>query len=284
MLPSTDFSDSDLLAIATEELQGPVTELLLSVREEYLVASADQSVVAGTAAYQIPARAVGGVVREVLLSTDSGTTFLPLARIEPEREHDATGTNPVGFKFENNTVVLLPTPTASATLRIRYFRRPNALVANGSTISAAAITAINTGTKTLTFTSTSGLTATGATYDFVQASPGFMSLADDQPRTSTTGTTIVFTNVLPSLLAVGDYVCLAGVSLVPQVPVELHQLLVQRVVMRTLEALGDKKVDVAQNMVSRAEKQALSMLMPRSQGNQRPIINKFGPGWRNTLP
>jgi hypothetical protein len=279
MIPSTagTLTDADFLEMANEELQGATVEALMSLSEEYLVTTKDETIVSGTAAYAIPTRAVDAVLRDVLISDGSSGGYRSLPRIEPEREEEYTNSGGVqGYKVEGNYVVLIPSPTNSGTLRLKYPARPNRLVA---LTAVREITAINTGTKTVTVAAIPNTFTTSATYDLVKGTPHFDSLAIDQSVTVASGTSITFTNTLPTSLAVGDYVCLAGESPIPQVPVGAHQFLAHRVVFVVQEALGN--VVAANRAEASAERIRVALqrkIQPRVPGSARIVINRYGPG------
>lgn len=280
MIPSTDeaLDDEDFLAFADEELQTTIVQLLLSVREEFLVAKEphDVSITASTSDYALPTRAIGGKLRQVLISTN-GDDFAPLGRVDPENDWTVgSGTHAVGYRFNGNYVTLVPTPAStSGTLRLSYFMRPSRLV---GTSAVGLISAINTSTGVVTCNIPSTFT-TSERFDLVKGKSGFECLAIDLTASAVGGASITFSAAdLPSGLAVGDYVCLAGESPIPQVPVELHPLLSQRVVCRVLEALGDPKLAVAEATSARLMNTARSLLSPRDQGARRVIVNPYGPG------
>lgn len=266
--------DSDLLDILTDELQTSIVELLIDTNEEYLVTHEDISVTANTAAYDIPERAVGAVVRNVAW-LEGSDTYTPLARIEPENEFEP---GQEGFKFEGDQLVLVPTPTESGTLRVSYFRRPNDLVATTrvGTVSSVAGDVI---TLTAAYPSVFSLTSsTGQKYDLINGSGNFGSLEDGLTCTALSGSTVTLTGV-PTTLAKGDYVCLKGESPVPQMPVELRKVLIAKAAARALESLGDPKFQAAEALADKAQAKALGLLVPRGHGRGRVLINRHGPGW-----
>lgn len=278
MLPSSDqtFTTADYLAFATEEMQTYVMNVLLSANEDYATATADVTLVSGTNAYNIPARASNEALRNVLL-LDSGN-YVPLLRTDPK---DVPGTSssgtPNSYYFFDNTLVVVPTPSAAGTLRLHYFRRPSALVA---TSAVATVSAIDVARTVVTTTATIPSTITNTvTVDVVSHTPGFRILTMDAALTGTvSGTTITFSSALPSTVVAGNYVCLAGESCVPQIPVEAHPLLAQRVVVKVLEALGDKKVEASEKVCERMAKSLLARLLPRTTGSIRYVVNPNGPG------
>ena len=174
-------------------------------------------------------------------------------------------------------MVLVPSPSQSGTLRLEYHRRPSALV---TTSAVATISSINGARTVITTTATIPSTiVSGISVDVVDNTPGFKTLVMDATTTATTsGTTITLTAALPSSVAAGDYVCLAGESPVPQIPVELHPLLAQRTKAAALEALGDPKAVQAMQVCDRMRQSAMVQLSPRSKGSPRYLINRNAPG------
>jgi len=286
MLPNSGdaLDDSDLLVLANEELQEYVVPFLLSVNEEYLVATADQQLTPGLASYPIPSRAVGGKLRDVKLLVDG--TFASLERVEPERDSDYVGTGDVlAFKIQGNSVVLLPTPATPGTLRFVFYRRPAELVALPSS-SVGQIYQISADTPSAGFTMlrTTGanwISSGGKTFDVVRSKPGFESLMADLVGSYNPGQNQMYfpSQAVPPFVAVGDYLCLADQAPVPQLPLELHPLLVQRTVVRALEAIGDARAEAADARCERTKKELLTLLSPRTEGKGRVIVNRNAPGF-----
>lgn len=274
MLPATSdaLADDDLLAIATEELQSTVAALLTELHEEWLVTHKEESVSSSAYTFDIPERALFGVLRDV--KVQEGDDWVSMNYVEPEDENSGVD----GYKFQDSSIVIVPTPTGSDTIRLYYFRRPSALVA---TSACGKITAINTGTKTVTLDVFPATYTASVNYDFVKGTPHFKSLGDDQDASSVDAgaKTVTFTNALPTGLAVGDYLCLTGESPIPQIPVELHKYLVDQVIVRALEALGDPKVQIAQAASEITRRRVTDALMPRGRGRPRVIVNRNGPGF-----
>lgn len=279
MLPSSSdtLADSDFLEFGTEELRTYVMDLLVNSNEEYAVKRHAVTVTANTAEYFVPPRATAGALRSVELLVDD--EYVPLDRIEPDRANlygSSTG-EPTAYYLEGNYVVMVPTPSASGTARFKYYQRPNRLVA---TSEAGQVQSINTGTNTVTLTDSAPVAfTTSERFDFIKGTSGFDSLGIDHVATNVSGVDITFSS-LPTGLAVGDFVALAEQSPIPQVPVELHPLLSQRIVVRALEALGDKAGAQAADKTCEGMKDvARSLLAPRVSGSPRKIIHYNGPGW-----
>ena len=266
MLPSasaTGTADADLLALANEELWGPVTAKLLEVREEYLVTYSDTTL-SGTE-YRIPSRASAQALREAELRDSSGR-IVHLTRYRPEQLEAFTNSTatPQGFIVRGGYLVLVPSANSSlTTLRMYFHVRPSELTSAAADYEA--ITAINTSTRVVTVGSTVGLTGS---VDLVAATPGFEVLTAGITATASDATTLTFSS-LPTGLAIGDYVCVAGKAPVPTIPVEMHRLLVLRTAKRVLLAQGDfESMEKLEREVALYEQKELSTLLaPRVQGS-----------------
>lgn len=278
MLPNTatvGTSDTDILAHADKEIQCRIVPLVMSVREEFCVRSKDTALVSGQSAYRIPSRAIGAKLRDVLLAFSDGTTR-NLARLSPEEAQNYSPTSspyPAGFYLEQNSVVLVPTPNSSgaASLRLKYFVRPNALVATGYTIGS-----IDTALSKVLVTNGSGIFSTFSTVDIISAKSPFDSLAIDQTPTAAniSGADVYLTFAsLPDGLALGDYVADAEQSAVPQVPLEFHNYLYQRTLCRVLQSIGDTEgLAAAERDAEKMREDALTLLANRVEGEPKKVV------------
>lgn len=266
-IPSSQnlFATADFLRFANRAMHKKLIPLVLSTREEYWVKTYDLAITANQAEYAIPQRAIGSKLRDVVLVEGTSETSLP--RLEPENIY-STESGRLGFYLEGTNVVLNPTPDATQdTLRLKHFRRPNKLVA---TTACGLIESINTSLNQVTITSTPTTFANGLLVDFVVGNQGSDWRAIDQAITGVSGTTITFAS-LPSGLAAGDYVCIAGESCVPQLPFELLPILEDEVARMCRQAQG-KKDDAADKELEEDKREALKMLTPRVDGEPKKIV------------
>jgi hypothetical protein len=280
------FDDTDLLDFLSEEIQTYMASLLMSVREEFFVHAYDVAAQNGLIFYDVPPRSIGGKLRQVLLGTPP-SQWVVIQRIEPKQLYGAYygysnsySGYAIGYIFQDTTIELLSPFPNGQTIRMMYFRRPNRLVADSA---CAAVTALGPAANQVTVSAATlpSSFTTSVTYDLIKGTPGFKSLGDDVTVTNVNTSTgvITFTDNYPSSLQVGDFVCLSGTSCVPQIPVEMHPLLAQRVVVKVLEAMGDPKVVVAKQMCEEQRLAAVTLLEPRSEGDSRYLTNFNAPGW-----
>lgn len=274
MLPaasSATFSDADLLRIADQETQAGIVPLIMGVREDYFATHVDVTITTGAASQtiRIPTRSIGGALNEVQF-TQNGL-LINVSQIERSELHECGP----GFYVEGNNLVLYNSggTWSYPTLRLSYYQRPNRLV-----LPAAVGTITNIVGLVVTVGAMPATIASATPVDLVKATPGHECLAIDRTDGVVAGNNITLASV-PTGLAIGDYVCLAEETPVPQLPTELQPVLVQRTIVKALEAIGDRAGSgAAQAKLTEIEAVALKLLSPRVDGEPKVIRNR-SPLW-----
>lgn len=269
------FTAARLLALGDAEIRAYILPLVLKSREHYYDYDIDETLNA-TGIYNISTRAVGGTVVGACLIDGNSRYQLNWISEDELTQTDDTLTGSPGIFIKRNQINLVPPDPSYTTLRYTIPIRPGTLV---ETDDAAQITAIDTGTKTLTFTSGAIPTSwtTSNTFDLIQNKAHFDHLAIDQSISSITTTTMVFSSTLPTRLAVGDWVSLAEESPVVQIPVELQPLLEQKVANTCMRGQGyAQALEVGEKELSRMEKDIVTLFSPRIKENARVIVNRSG--------
>lgn len=282
------FDDPGILSIADEEIQLGVVPFLMQVREEYLVDSLDYSIDGSTRSFDIPSRSIGAKLRDVtVLINPADDANQPNERSLPQiNAEDAVYNNNYNnflsipsFFMRDNAVVLSPGASSFAgqTLRLYYFKRPSKLI---QTSACSQITAISTNTAIVNLTPTNfgsgGLI--NITVDVVKAKPPFKILTMDLQISIDTTTNIATfpANLSTYDISVGDYICLAGESPIPILPVELHSLLAQRVAVKILASLGDNQnFQIATDRLKEMEHNIRGLISNRVEGANRKVVNQF---------
>lgn len=278
---SKTFTDADLLRLADREMQSGVVPLIMGCREEYFVTHEDISITqsAQLNSIRIPYRAMGGVIRDLALV--EATNVL---RKIPQLSLDDLEDVAAGFYIEGNEIKLYNTNGSwnSGTVRVSYYRRPSRLVLTSAVGTITTVGVFNGGTLTnlevssVPATFSASLEGDAAPYDIVRAKPGYECLEADATGTYQGGTEFNFSNASADI-AVGDYMCLPEESPVPQIPSELHPVLVQRVIVKVLEAINDQSgMQIAQAKLGELEAAALKLIVPRSGGAPKKIRNIGG--------
>lgn len=276
------WTEADFRAYANDSMRGYILPLLRRLNEEFFVTTFDTTLTAGTASYRISYRALGEALRDVMLSDGSGGYF-SLPRKNPHDVSDylsQTSGKPTAFYLQDDAIVLTPTPSAADTLRVKCMVRPGKLVATsrvydvtGKTSTTLTVTCLDDSVSTTAAT----FFGSSATVDVIKAQPGFRHLRIDDAVTIS-GNTITFASAVLSSVAVGDYVCVAEESPVPQIPAEMHPLLAQDVVCAVLRATNGGGYAEAVAERDRLEGIALGLFSPRTENQPRYVRNDWGVG------
>lgn len=280
LMPSVQalFSDTDLINIMNFEMDSKIMPMIDNQAEEYGIYLNDVAYSNTVTKYDLPKRALGGKLRALsFVDPNSNEVRIPRLRVEDIMSNvNATGLaiNPAlwGFYFQNNQVVTYLSSvnggsSAFPILRQRYIRQPGMLVMSTACgeVTAIAGNVVTVDSIPSTFTTT-------VVYDLISNSPQmFVSYGDDLTITAinTIAKTITFTNAVPSTLQIGDWVCLAGQSPIPQIPYNPgFQLLLQLSAAKCLEIHGDiQGFNVAMSQASDMKSYFLSVITPRSDAN-----------------
>lgn len=269
------FTVARILNLGDAELRSYILPLVMKAREFYYAFDVSTAINT-TGVYDIHTRAVGGKVTNACL-TDADTR-LDLNWISEEELSSLTNTQSgkPGVYIKRSQLVVVPADVPYTYFKQTILLRPGKFVA---TTAAAQITAINTSTKTLSFTSGTVPTTwtTANLFDLIQAQPHFDHLAIDQVVTSITTTAIIFSSTLPTRLAVGDWVSLAGESPIIQVPVELQPLLEQKTANTCMRAQGDEAgLKSGEEELTRMQKETWNLYQPRIEDEGKKIVIRSG--------
>lgn len=279
LMPSVQslFTDANLLTIMTFEMRSKIVPLIDNQTEEYFVHYDDIPYVNGTTTYTIPPRATTAKLRGISFVDPNGNE-VRLPRLRPEDimgnvNSSGLAINPAlwGCFLKNNKVCLYlgtwgGNSGAYQYVRLRYIRQPNRLV-----LSTDCAQVVSIAGNIVTVNAVPSTFTTSETYDIVQNVPQmFDSLLDDGTITAVSSTTITFTaGMVPSTLAAGDWICLAGQSPIPQIPYNPgFDLLLQLSAAKCLEIHGDTEgFNVAMSQAATMKDYFISLLTPRVDAN-----------------
>jgi hypothetical protein len=264
-LNQTTFQKPDLLALADQQIKTYISPLLLGVRESYYTMYKDIPI--NGARYDIPDRAIGSRLLDVQLIV--GNDVEQLARMDIG-QIDSEVSSPLGvnsYYLLNNYIVLSPVPTYGV-LRIYYHTRPSRLVQISE---CSQITAINTVTNEVTVSSLPSTFTLSQTYDFVRNTNGFATLKEDVTLTNIAGLVLTFSS-LPDNLSIGDWVCLSEQTPIPQMPLEVKDLLLNLVVHNTYQIQGyQQKASDMEKTIEKIESRILKLITPRVEQSPKII-------------
>lgn len=281
----------DVIIMLDEELHSTLSPLVQAAQEEYWVQNIDMTLVQNVYDYTIPKRASFANWRDVVF-VDSMNQEINMTNLSPEYlklTYPAGGNPPLyvfGFVLQNDQIKLWPPNGGVPTqyrLRMKIKRRPNNLT---SVDNCAQVTGIDTNTKVITCASVPSDWTTSLLIDIIPNSPQFTALQEDGTITAvTTGTggTVTLTT-LPTdsegnySLAVGDWICPATMSPIPQIPYDMFPLLAQRGAIRILESLGDgQNLQVAERRYQDMAVDFARTVSPRIEGTPKKIVNRNTP-------
>lgn len=147
------------LAILNElnnKLQTVFEDLVLKVRAGYWLKSLLYTAVANDSRYQVPDRAIGGVLEKVEVATISTGPFYKLDEVPAAIEQDYRQTspgNPYVFTMQSDQVDVIPTPALGLFIKLSYYIRPSRLVPSQSDPNGTVrglITAVDPNARTIT--------------------------------------------------------------------------------------------------------------------------------------
>ncbi len=272
-LSNSTFNAPEIINLSNRELQTALISQILSIREGYYLTYHDFAM-NSTGQFSIPSQAIGGALDAVQIFIDP--SIIPVNRLEHAEQFSsvAPATTTYGYFIAGNTVNIMPNPTFGV-VRLWFMRRPNALV---TTSSAGLITAISGNDITVSSLPSSFLN--GTSVNLCQDQPNFDVLTETS-ITNIVGTVVTLDSI-SSDLALGDWLCLADQTPVPQIPVEFRPLLEQRVVVKIYELQGYlEKMKAAGEMLKRMEEDCFKLISPRV-GTQTKIINPQNGGFTKT--
>lgn len=276
------FKNEDFLALANEEMQLGLVPSILQLHQDYLLWYEDVSITDGKSNYRIPYRATGNKLKNVFYVDTNGNLY-ELTRIGDDDLADYNGPYSASFirafRIQNNEVIIQPNVDGyvGGYLRFFYFIRPNDLVMDEE---GGVITGINRTTGVINVASLPKKFSVGQKFDFIQSESPHVHIEIDLTSTgiNTTQKSITFNpSDIPTDLVVGDYVCLAQETIVPQVPTDLHVVLAHRTATRCLEALGDTQgLQNANAKLQELELKTGNVIDNRVEGAPLKVKNRHG--------
>lgn len=268
------YSDAACISAANRELKRLFVPSVRKVRAEYYVTHVDLTLVADQSLYRIPHRAATNSVRQVFWLDSSGRVQAELTPVSLADHVDYTNRpgRPAKYTIKDDHLVLLPAPSSAlGTLRVLYERRPSSLILVSSAQAITSVVEISSGVFIIETDGTESAFH-GDVGDIVRAQPPFSLAMRDvtlaQPAPPFASLLQATASSWDTDPAVGDFVCAAGESCIPQIPVELHPLLALASavkLLRPIDADGSRELQAELDL---SLPQVLASLAPRQQGKQ----------------
>ena len=290
-----DATDANLLAAADHQLKTRFVPMLRKARTEWYVTHEDQALVAGQAEYRIPARAATSSVRTVLWYDSSGNRFVCNPRTLSDQHAAARiSGRPGAYTIQDDRIILLPKPNrAMGTLRVYYERRPSTLILPEGAFalpeSEAGLAYDITTTEGYMYLTTGATNPAtvgmeiGGLVDVVKAKPPFSACFTDAEITDIIGplfgiylVQVEYDSTAMQLPSVGDYLCNAGETPIPQLPPELHPLLALATAAQYLKPIDPAAAQELMLDYNERARDLSHILAPRQQGQQIKIRGASG--------
>ena len=276
------FTNDDFLGFANEEMDLGLVPLVLAEHEDYYLHETKVSLSADTTRYTIPYRAIGNKLQD-LHFVDSQDNYFEMTRVTKGDVSDYNGlfvqSSYYAFYVEGNEVVIFNDHSSEPTgsLAFSYYLRPNRLV---KSTRAATIQSIDTNTGEVTVDNVPDVFKLGEQYDFIKKRSPHSILAFDIDITGINASQNILTfstSDLPNELAVGDVICLAEETTLPQAPSDTHSLLAERVAARCLEAMNDTEgLNAANQKIAELEQKMGRLIMDRVENAPKKVKQRHG--------
>lgn len=278
----TTFNDTRLLTLMTQELRSYVVPKIIGVREDFFLDYKDTAVTADRQLYPLVERAIGNSLK-ALTYIDTNGNENPVYRTEINaiRQFTTAG-SPTHFLLMGDNIRALPVPsTDGGYLRQYFFRATSELV---KTNAVGLISTVAKGATQTVFTIGTDLTSSvsaGDMVDFQSALSPFQLKNHDVEVQSITSTTVTVNNTDIEdaagevRIVAGDYLCQRLQTNIPQVPIDYHTLLVQRVVVKIYESLNDsKKYMLAAQDLKEMERDLFGLIKSRVEAQPKKVKNR----------
>jgi hypothetical protein len=257
------FSNSDLIDMLNEELQNRIVTYIMAVREDYLLTYEDFTQDGVTKEFTIPYDAIGNKLNSVALyNTIDDTNIRYIPRLALSQINDL-----FGYYLQANKIKINPKAIQTGYLRVYYYRRPSEIVA---TSAVGQISSISTNVSITCGTLPNTIT-TGTEIDIVSDNSPFETIKTVTAGT-VAGTTINLSDT--SDIETGFYVCLKDQSPFPGIVQDVIPLLIQAVVVRMMEYMGDTNgLQAALLTYAQMESDNRNLIAPRVDGQPKKIVS-----------
>ena len=286
LLPSSfdTLNDARLLNMANDELLGYVSNLLITLREEYLIQHFDAGPIStGGKRFRIPPRAVGSVLRDVKVLR-GGSEEIPTTRLELDSKPDEFSILAgFGYWLEGDDIIFTALLGTADVIRFRCAYMPRLVDSQAKGVELATI-ASDRQSFTYAGAPVKPDPVLPARIDFIRLGGANRPVGLETVVQSITAPTRTVTLAagykVPPDISVGDWAMAAGETVVAPLPESLQPLFAQRVAYVALRSIADEKAEFARQQLEEMKQQAVALHQPRTEGQARVVLNRYAAGWR----
>lgn len=273
------YTTDNFIQFLNQEMNNNIVPAIKKTNQEFFVTEFDIVLENDRIAYTIPSAALGETLRTVSQLNPSDTTEqreIPIRRLTQDEivsywngaaaiQVSGTGSTIYSYYIQGSEIRLYPAPTNMTVpriIRLRYFRQPNNLV---NTNQAGKITAIDYNTNTVTVNNVPTSWANGTRVCAINGYPPFDAKIEGTAIITLSNPTIELADV--SKLNIGDWICLEGDSVIPQIPYSCFGTLVQASIVKVLQGIKDTDgLKIAQAILDKLYEQMIITITPRNSG------------------
>lgn len=271
------YTDEDFCATFTDCQKTRIVPSILRTKEEYFVTVRDfefsdfAEIDSNRLQISIPDRVIGGRIRLLQLIDQNGIVQSEIPKLNPETANQWLSGQFFGYVFQGNNIIIPSSiQTQLGKIRLHYFRRPNDIV---EIARAGRVTLIDTGTGNITLDNVPSDFVAGTKVDIISSVEPFNSVKDSEVLLMVGGFVVKVSLSTALKMSIGDYVCFEYETVIPQLPVELHPILVQYALSRVLKSLGDTKAAGAVMVeLPELERNLYELLETRDDGSEKKMI------------
>jgi hypothetical protein len=267
----------DAAAILSEcdlVIESDIVPLVLALNAQLLIKRQIIPITNATRYVEIPYRAVGQVVQNVIF-----TDGVQVKRLTPLDSADAYQYQSPGVPervmFEGDAMWIYPRPANSGTLEVSFQAAHSKLV---QTTACALVQSVNEIAKTLVVNAVPATFLAGETLvDVIKGRQGNGLRGMDLSIANINATTIEFTDALPEGVVPGDWVSLAEETPVLQLPREIYNLVALGATAKIIASQGDTElVGYWDKQFEDALAGAPTILAPRMMGETPKVTDRTG--------
>lgn len=292
---------SDFMGMSQEELMAYALPILHARRDDYyleelmfdiskpdVLIGAESPSQVRNLGFRLPPYAMAGTVRDVQ-AVAAGGSFYNLGRISVD---DVPNTVAQAWYFYGNYLVYQQNTIGSVAppiaLRCIVHVRPNQLVPDTTLFAdisndtfgldqCCRIVQVAGDLKTVVVDRPVTVTNTYP-IDNISGTPGYEVKNRNQLAVGgAPGTTIQFNSIPPTPYNAGDWLAPSGYTPVVPLPLEMHALLAQRIVVKFLEAQGEEsQLEQARKSLTEMALQIPLLIQPRAEGKPKKLAPRLG--------
>jgi hypothetical protein len=259
------FTENDLLDMLNEELQNRILPYILAVREDYYLTYDEIVLTEVIKSIDIPKNAIGNKINQINLynGNDDNQYHYSMPRLNVSQLNDVYG----GYYIEGNKIKFFPESPTKGNVRIYYYKRPSEIV---GILNVGIINTVSS--NQIICNSLPSAIITGSNIDIVKNNQPW-----DTIKSTIANNVNVLTidlddtiDILPSY-----YVCLQNQSPFAQVPQDVVPLLIQAVIVRLMEAMGDQNgLQASLLTYAQMESDNRNILSPRVDNQPKKINSR----------